>query len=553
MNKKIILGAGIIAVAAVGIFAFNSIPENTSSAYAFSQEKVDELEVVQKSQVVELKDGDTYIINATIVKQHVGNQTIKRLAYNGQIPGPILKADRGSKVTIIHNNLTDEATSLHSHGLRGESQYDGAAPLTQDPIKVGESFTYELEFPDVGVYWYHPHVREDYAQEMGLYGNFIVEEDNYWGSEAQDQYLIFDDFDTDGVFMSDVETHTLMGRFGDRLLINDQENYQVNLEAGQIGRIFITNVANTRTFDIEFEGTEMKLVGGDNGRIQKETLVDGVILGTSERSIIEVLYSTPGTYNINHRGEKMGEVVVTESVNEPQLVLFKNMRTNDADYQSVIDGLDSFLEQEPDKKLRIDIEMRGQMHEMMQMGVQEVEKNGETMYKMMGLELSLDQALEHCGLMEMVGCEELLEANAGEEAEEEEEDGIEWEDDMAMMNSMSNTENIAWKLIDEDTALKPTMDDWNFNQGGFVKVRIYNDPTSMHPMQHPIHFHGQRFVVLTRDGEVNNNFQWKDSVLVPTGQTVDILIEMTNIGDWMAHCHIAEHNAAGMMFNFKVN
>ncbi len=195
--------------------------------------------------------------------------------------------------------------------------------------------------------------------------------------------------------------------------------------------------------------------------------------------------------------------------------------------------------------------MHGQMGDMMRMGLNEIQRDGKTVYKMMGMEMMLDQALEHCELMGMPGCDELIAENGGVELEVD--DGIEWEDDMAMMNAMSNTENISWKLIDETTNEKPTMDDWNFNQGDFVKVRIYNDPTSMHPMQHPIHFHGQRFVVLTRDGEVNDNFQWKDSVLVPTGQTVDILIEMTNDGDWMAHCHIAEHNAAGMMFNFKVN
>lgn len=548
--KKLLVITGLFVVAGV-VFIASQNKSGTPSTYALSEREINKLATARTSEVVELKDGDTYVIDATIVKQEVGNQIIKRLAYNGQIPGPILKAPRGSKVTIIHNNMTDEATALHSHGLRGESRYDGAAPLTQDPIKVGDSFIYELEFPDVGVYWYHPHVREDYAQEMGLYGNYIVEEENYWGSEASDKYLIFDDFDTDGVFTPDEETHTLMGRFGDKLLINDQENYQVNIEAGQIGRIFITNVANTRTFDIEFEGTDMKLVGGDNGRVQNEVLIDNIVIGTSERSIIEVLYDTPGTYAINHRGEKMGEIVVTESTKESQQLLFNNMRNSDGDYQTVIDNLDSFLSQEPDKKLRIDIEMTGQMADMMAMGVEEVERDGETVYKMMGLELNLEQALEHCGLMEMVGCEELIEENG--EGESEEDDGIEWEDDMAMMNAMSNTNNISWKLIDEATNEKPTMDDWNFNQGDFVKVRIYNDPSSMHPMQHPVHFHGQRFVVLTRDGEVNDNFQWKDSVLVPTGETVDILIEMTNVGDWMAHCHIAEHNAAGMMFNFKVN
>ena len=94
--------------------------------------------------------------------------------------------------------------------------------------------------------------------------------------------------------------------------------------------------------------------------------------------------------------------------------------------------------------------------------------------------------------------------------------------------------------------------DWSFNQGDVVKIRIFNDPDSMHPMQHPIHFHGQRFVVLSRDGVVNNNFQWKDTTLIPTGQTIDILVEMSNPGTWMTHCHIAEHLHAGMMFGFKV-
>jgi FtsP/CotA-like multicopper oxidase with cupredoxin domain len=45
---------------------------------------------------------------------------------------------------------------------------------TQQPMSVGESFQYCLSFPDPGVYWYHPHIREEYGQEMGLYGNIIV-------------------------------------------------------------------------------------------------------------------------------------------------------------------------------------------------------------------------------------------------------------------------------------------------------------------------------------------------------------------------------------------
>lgn len=85
-----------------------------------------------------------------------------------------------------------------------------------------------------------------------------------------------------------------------------------------------------------------------------------------------------------------------------------------------------------------------------------------------------------------------------------------------------------------------------------MKIRIFNDPKSVHPMQHPIHFHGQRFLVLDINGQKNNNLVWKDTVLVPAGNTIDILLEVSNIGNWMAHCHISEHLESGMMLNFSV-
>jgi FtsP/CotA-like multicopper oxidase with cupredoxin domain len=55
-----------------------------------------------------------------------------------------------------------------------------------------------------------------------------------------------------------------------------------------------------------------------------------------------------------------------------------------------------------------------------------------------------------------------------------------------------------------------------------------------------------------RRGEVEPNLVWSDTVLVRTGETVDILLEVTNPGRWMAHCHIAEHHESGMMFSFDV-
>ena len=59
-------------------------------------------------------------------------------------------------------------------------------------------------------------------------------------------------------------------------------------------------------------------------------------------------------------------------------------------------------------------------------------------------------------------------------------------------------------------------------------------------------------LVLARDGVVEPNLVWKDTVLVRTGEVVDIVLDVTNVGRWMAHCHIAEHHESGMMFSFDV-
>jgi FtsP/CotA-like multicopper oxidase with cupredoxin domain len=133
-----------------------------------------------------------------------------------------------------------------------------------------------------------------------------------------------------------------------------------------------------------------------------------------------------------------------------------------------------------------------------------------------------------------------------------EDEGIEWEDTMALMNEKSTNKSLTWILQDKKTGAKNENINYVFKQGDKVKIRLFNDSKSMHPMQHTIHFHGNRFLVLSINGKKNNNLVWKDSVLVPVGATVDILLEATNPGTWMTHCHIAEHLESKMMFTYKV-
>ena len=131
--------------------------------------------------------------------------------------------------------------------------------------------------------------------------------------------------------------------------------------------------------------------------------------------------------------------------------------------------------------------------------------------------------------------------------------GIEWEDDMVEVNRRTTAENMRWKLIDRDTGAANAAIDWKFRVGDQVKIRLVNEMDSDHPMPHPFHVHGAgRFLVLARDGVEEPNLVWKDTVLVRTGETVDILLDVTNPGRWMAHCHIAEHHESGMMFGFDV-
>jgi FtsP/CotA-like multicopper oxidase with cupredoxin domain len=120
------------------------------------------------------------------------------------------------------------------------------------------------------------------------------------------------------------------------------------------------------------------------------------------------------------------------------------------------------------------------------------------------------------------------------------------------MNAMSTSKNTKWIMKDKKTG-KENMDiDYRVKVGDIKKIRLFNDPKSMHPMQHPIHLHGQRFLVISEDEKMNKNLAWKDTALVPKGSTVDLLVEFTNPGKWMMHCHVAEHLEAGMMSMFIV-
>ena len=104
-------------------------------------------------------------------------------------------------------------------------------------------------------------------------------------------------------------------------------------------------------------------------------------------------------------------------------------------------------------------------------------------------------------------------------------DGLEWEDLMPEINRQTNTTNMIWRLVDKETEAENAGITWAFRVGDRVKIRLANEMDQEHPMHHPFHIHGAgRFLVLSRDGEPEGNFVWKDTVLLRAGQTIDILL-----------------------------
>jgi FtsP/CotA-like multicopper oxidase with cupredoxin domain len=126
---------------------------------------------------------------------------------------------------------------------------------------------------------------------------------------------------------------------------------------------------------------------------------------------------------------------------------------------------------------------------------------------------------------------------------------------MPMMDWIPTARGITWVLRDSTTGRENMDIDWHFKRGDRLLLRLVNDRHVVHPMAHPIHLHGQRFMVVARNGEPTQpeDRAWKDTALVPAGGTVDLWVELDNPGHWMLHCHIAEHLGAGMHLALHVD
>ena len=481
---------------------------------------INTLPEAKPSEIIQVEEGETITLDPTIVRKMIDGTEHIMYGYNGQIPGPTIIAKQGTTFYVLVENKIDMETTVHWHGLRHDYRFDGVPHISGGPIEPGDAFRYTIEVPDAGMFWYHPHVREDIQQDLGLYGALLVQPaDDTWPVVDREEIVIVDDLFKDEEkgqivpYGKKAENYSLMGRFGNTILTNGETfpGFIYVDSTDTIFRFYLINTSNTRTLNFSWRAKsnedaakpKMKIIGSDIGLYEKDTFADSVILAPAERAIVDVKFTDANTYELISSSPSntypLGKVEITEEIRE------KDWRIEEEEHPEISADILPFrdeFDRPVDKTLELTIELGGGM--------------------------------DHSGMHHDM------------------QDGIEWEDTMAAMNELMTSDEVDWKFIDTETG-KENMDiHWEFTKGDVRKVRIINNADSEHPMQHPVHFHGQRFLVLSMDGKKNDNLVWKDTVLIPAGSTTDLLFDMSNPGKWMFHCHIAEHLSNGMMGMFTV-
>ncbi len=412
-------------------------------------------------------------------------------AYNGIVPGPEIRLRQGDRVRIKVNNGLAEETTVHWHGLRVPNAMDGVPHLTQKPIAAGSSFTYEFDVPDAGTYWYHPHQRGSEQVGRGLYGPFIIEERDPIKVD-RDVTWVLDDWR--------LETNAQ--------ITGDFDNRHDMAHNGRVGNTVTINGKVPEAFKVRRgERVRLRLINAANARVfalkfaghaAKIIALDGQPVAPHEPSGGRVVLGPAMRADliIDMTGDPGQRSVVTDD-------FYRGLEYRLIDF---VYGNKTLREQLPDAPIALPANTMPEP-DMSSIKRHEIRFNGGMM-----------------GSMMMRG------SRSGG----------------SMMNMMRSGK--MW-LINGVAATGHVMDPLITLQKGRSYVLDMQNDTAWH---HPIHLHGHSFRVISRNGKATRHREWQDTVLMAPRERVEIAFVADNLRDWMFHCHILEHQAAGMMGVIRV-
>ncbi|WP_306112598.1 MULTISPECIES: multicopper oxidase family protein [unclassified Roseovarius] len=411
-------------------------------------------------------------------------------SYNGSVPGPEIRVRQGDRIRVVARNGLDEGTTVHWHGIRTPNAMDGVPFLTQDPIPVGGDFLYEFDALDAGTFWYHPHQRSSEQVGRGLYGPLIVEEANPIR------------VDRDLTWMLDDWRMT-----GDGQIATDFGSRHDAAHGGRIGNsVTINGQIPDRIAVRSGERIRLRLVNAANARI----------FGLDFGGLAPVVVALDGQPVAPHAPDS--DVVVVGPAMRVDLVIDmtgkpgESVTVTDVFYEGLeyrlVDlayGPDRFRDAVPDWSMELPSNPLAEP-DMQAAKRHRIVFNGGMMGQMM-----------------MGG-------------------------DMGSMMEQMHEGNM-W-FINGEAATGHMMDPLLVLPQGTSHVLQMDNRTAWH---HPMHLHGHSFRVITRNGQPTRHREWQDTVLMAPEERVEIAFVADNPGDWMFHCHILEHQAAGMMGVIRVD
>ncbi len=408
--------------------------------------------------------------------------------YDGVVPGPLIRYRQGERLRVKFQNQMTQGTTVHWHGLRLPNAMDGVPHVTQPVVEQGESFDYEFELKDAGSFWYHPHIQSTQQIGRGLYGPLIVDEREPVAVD-RDEYWMLDDWRMSPEHQvvedfNDEQDLANAGRIGNTVSINGIIPGSFEVAAGERIRLRLLNTANARYFALRFTGHSPVVVALGGHACEPHSPPEGrVLLGPGMRADLFI--------DMSGRPGDSFEIIDDAYEKKPYRLLNLVYRPDPPLRENPLDAamrLPANVVPEPDlaNAAREEVILEGGAKGALIAGTLD------------GNLLSLSELVKR---------------------------GKYW----ALNGVLSHQHKMPPLLT--------------FKRGQSVVLEMYNDTY----VNHPMHIHGHTFQVLKRDGEPMPYRTWEDTVNVKPRERVEVAFVADNPGDWMFHCHILEHQEAGMM------
>jgi FtsP/CotA-like multicopper oxidase with cupredoxin domain len=227
--------------------------------------------------------------------------------YNGQVPGPTLRATEGDLVRVNFTNAGLHEHTIHFHGFHA-ADMDGAL----EQIPPGGSYIYEFEARPFGLHLYHCHtmpLKRHIAK--GLYGAFVIDPEKP-RAPAHEMVMVMNGFDVN--FDSENEVYAV------NTVPFAYQIHPIVLRRGELNRIYLVNALEFDLLNSIHIHANFFHVYRTGTSLVPTDFTDTITLGQGERHILELSYERPGKFMFHaHQSEfaELGWMGLFEVRDEP--------------------------------------------------------------------------------------------------------------------------------------------------------------------------------------------------------------------------------------------